>query len=262
MANHYQKLLMQVAELRRQLGSMVMMGSVHEVKGDRVRMNMGKDKDGKDVIGPWTHTGNQRGGAREGRFYKKGQNVTMLNPGGDPSQGILMPYGPNKDFKRPDHASSKGQDEETYQQEDFRKKRTKEGDDTWLEPPEKEDQQQQQGQDGGGGSQDGDWDQQKEQEKEGTTGGDKALMKRRMNKDSGHTMRVGKGDSAARAHVHKDGATVSYGKDNHAFVDKDLAMLSMPGGQVWVDKDGIWSSKPIQVKSPPKTKPGWDFDDK
>lgn len=260
MAGQYDKLLHKIANLERMMGNTVMMGTVAEVKGDKVKMNMGKGQDGKDVIGDWTHTGNHRGGAREGRFYKKGQNVTMLNPGGDPSQGILLPYGPNKDFKRPDHANSSGQDEESYQQEDFRKKRTKEGDDTWLEEPQQQQKGEGSGNGGGSGSGDG---QGQEQESQGSVGGDKAKMKRRMNKDSGHTLRVGNGDSAARSHVHKDGATLSYGKDNHMFVDKDMTMLSFGGGKaVWIDKDGIWSSHPIQQKSPPRAKPSFDQDDK
>lgn len=262
MAGQYDKLMRQIGELRRQLSNSTMNGTVHEVKGDRLRLNLGKDSKGQDVIGPWIHTGNHRGGAREARFYKKGQNVSLMAPGGDISQAMVVPYGPNKDFKRPDHAASTGQDEETYQQEDFRKKRTKEGDDSWLEPPEEKKEEEQGEQPDGGGTGAGSGSkiggQPHEKDKEGTTGGDKATMKRRMNKDSGHTLRVGKD---VRAHIHKDGATISH-KDNHVFVDKDTAMLSMAGGQVWVDKDGIWSSKPIQVKSPPKTKPGWDFDDK
>lgn len=256
MANNYQKMLRQIADVRRQMGNMFMSGTVTDVQGDRIRMSMGKGGDGQDVKGPWLDTSTHRGGAREQRFFKKGQNVTMMNPGGDPSQGIMIPYGPNKDFKRPDHAGSSGQDEETYQQGAYRNRRTGEGKDHWIE----DEQQQEQGQNF---NQNGDDNSRQEQNKEGSSGGEKAKVKSRMHKDSGLTHRVGSGSSAARSHVHKDGATLSYGKDNHMFVDKDMTMLSFGGGKaVWIDKDGIWSSHPIQQKSPPRAKPSFDPDDK
>ena len=41
---------------------------------------IGKDKDGKDILSPWLNTANMRGGAREQRFYKKGQNLSLFCP--------------------------------------------------------------------------------------------------------------------------------------------------------------------------------------
>lgn len=268
MPSHQNKLLRQIAELRRQQSNMIMHGTVADVKGDHIRMVLGKDKDGQDVLGPWTHTGNHRGGAREQKFFKKGQNVSMLNPGGDPSQGILMPYAPNKDFKRPDHASSSGQDEETYQQGEHRTKKTGTGHDQWLEDEEKDDKQGAGGGGEGGGEGGGneaasgaDNNTPDSSGKKGSEGGDKAKMKYRMNKESGITHRVAA--DGGRSHVHKDGAALSHGKENHVFADKDLVMLNFGGGNaVWADKDGVWSSKPIQQKDPPKKKPGFEQDNK
>jgi hypothetical protein len=126
------KLLQQVAELRRQMGQMIVHGPVSEVKGDKVRVKTGKDAQGQDVLSPWLDTNNHRGGATERRFFKVGQNVSIFSPGGDMTQGIITPYAPNKDHKAPDHANESGTDEETYQFEDLRVKKVKDGYDVWM----------------------------------------------------------------------------------------------------------------------------------
>jgi hypothetical protein len=220
MADDYQRVLAQIADLRRQMSQQTQHGTVHEVKGTKLRMNLGKDKNGEDILSPWLNTGNMRGGAREQRFYKKGQNLSIFAPGGDIAQGMLMPYAPNKNFKTPEHADSSGQDEESYQLEDMRSKQTKDGYDHWLQPDEddkKQDsgQQQQGGAGGGGGGQ---------QKKKGHVGGDKANLKARMNKDGGHTLRVGKDSRVAS---HKDGAKIRMGSD-WVVVSKGKIIFSQP----------------------------------
>jgi hypothetical protein len=218
MADDYQRLLAQIADLRRQMSQQTQKGTVHEVKGTKLRMVLGKDKDGKEILSPWLNTGNMRGGAREQRFYKKGQNLSIFAPGGDIAQGMLMPYAPNKDFKTPEHADGSGQDEESYQQDDYRGKQTKEGHDHWLQPEEEEKKEGQQsgGQGGGGGG--------KKEQKKGHVGGDKAVMKARMNKDGGHTLRVGKDSRVAS---HKDGAKIRMGSD-WVVVSKGKIIFSKP----------------------------------
>lgn len=133
MADDTQRIIRQIADVRRRLGNMFIMGTVHEVKGDRVRMNMGQGREGSDNIGSWIDTTNHRGGARERQFFKKGQNVLMFSPNGDPSQAVLSPFAPNKSFKPPDHANKSGQDEETYQQGDLRVRKKGKGYEIWLE---------------------------------------------------------------------------------------------------------------------------------
>jgi hypothetical protein len=214
MADDTQRLLAQVADLRRQMADQFQHGTVHEVKGTKLRMSLGKTKDGKDILSPWLNTTNMRGGAREQRFYKKGQNLSIIAPGGDLAQGMLAPFAPNKDFKTPEHADGSGQDEESYQQDDYRGKTTKEGHDHWLQEEEKEQQGQGGGQQGGGGK----------QQKKGHTGGDKAIMKARMNKDGGHTYRVGKDSRLA---AHKDGAKIRMGSD-WVVVTKGKIIFSQP----------------------------------
>jgi hypothetical protein len=219
MADDYQRLLAQIADLRRQMSQQTQKGTVHEVKGTKLRMVLGKDKDGKEILSPWLNTGNMRGGAREQRFYKKGQNLSIFSPGGDISQGMLMPYAPNEKFKTPEHADGSGQDEESYQQDDYRGKQTKEGHDHWLQPEEEEKKEGQQsgGQGGGGGGG-------KKEQKKGHVGGDKAVMKARMNKDGGHTLRVGKDSRVAS---HKDGAKIRMGSD-WVVVSKGKIIFSKP----------------------------------
>ena len=137
----------------------------------------------------------------------------------DVAQGIIQPYAPNTDFKTPEHADGSGQDEESYQLEDMRAKQTKEGTDTWLQPDEEKKEGQQSSQQGGSGGQGG-----QKQQKKGHVGGDKAVMKVRMNKDTGHTMRVGKDSRLA---AHKDGAKIRMGSD-WVVVSKGKIIFSKP----------------------------------
>lgn len=220
MSDDYQRLMQQISDLRRQMSNMFQMGTVHEVKDNKLRMVIGKDSDGKDVLSPWLNTSNHRGGAREQRFYKKGQTLSLLCPGGDVSQGMITPYAPNKNFKPPEHSDDSGQDEESYQLDDMRSKNTKEGFDHWLQPEEKKQQQGQQksgGQGGGGGGG-------KKEQRKGHTGGDKAVMKTRMNKDGGFTARVGKDSRVA---AHKEGAKIRMSSD-WVVVKKGKIIFSRP----------------------------------
>jgi hypothetical protein len=133
-----QRLIHTVAELGRRVGNKVWHGTVEEVKKDRIRMNMGDGREGGEKqIGPWLDTGNHRGGSRERLYYKKGQNVTMFSPTGDPAQAMMMPFAPNKDFGPPDHAGSSGQGEDVYQQDDLRVRKKGDGYEIWLEPASK-----------------------------------------------------------------------------------------------------------------------------
>jgi hypothetical protein len=216
MSEDYQRLIRQVSEMKRQMTNMFQTGTVHEVKKDKLRMVIGKDEDGKEILSPWLNTSNHRGGATEARFYKKGQTLSMLCPGGDIRQGLITPFAPNKDFKRPEHADDSGQDEESYQQEDYRGKVTKEGHDHWLQPDDSKNESSGGQSGGGGGGQ--------QQKKEGHTGGDKAVMKSRMNKDGGITHRVGKD---VRVAAHKEGAKLRAGSD-WVVVKKGKIIFSQP----------------------------------
>jgi hypothetical protein len=199
------------------MSNMFQVGTVKEVKGDKLRMVIGKDKEGKEVLSPWLNTSNHRGGATEAKFYKKGQTLQLICPGGDVRQGSISPYAPNKNFKRPEHADSSGQDEESYQLEDYRAKQTKEGHDMWLQEDDSKKEQSSSSQ--GGGSSGGG-----QQKKKGHTGGDKAKLKTRLHKDGGITHRIGK---EVRVAAHKEGSKLRAGSD-WVVVQKGKIIFSQP----------------------------------
>jgi len=243
MSSEYEKLFGEISNLRRMVANMIMPATVHEVKGDRMRMSMGKDSDGKDNLGPWLDTGgDMRGGGRERKFYKKGQNLMMISPNGDPAQAFVVPYAPNKNHKPPDHANKSGQDEETYQLDDLRVKKTKSGYAIWLQEGKKDDQQGgQQGeqgqQSGSGGGGSGDSKQQRKvyehepQEAE-------ARIALRLDNDGGITARIGKDK---RFMVNKDGVKMKAGNDYAVVKDGQLICSKewQVGGDPISDDDKI-----------------------
>jgi hypothetical protein len=116
MANELGRLIQDVAEMQRRTAGGVHQGSVDEVKGDKLRVAWGKDPDGKPVLSPWLDTSNHRGGARERRFYKKGQNVTIDTVNGEMNESATVSAdAPNEKLKAPDHAEDEGEETETYQ---------------------------------------------------------------------------------------------------------------------------------------------------
>lgn len=214
MPDQYQRIVRSINKLTNYVGQIVHMGTVYEVGqgGDRIRMVIGKDQDGKDVLGPWLPTGNTMyGGARERRFFKKGQNILMLRVNGDAFQGITLPYSRNKDYDAPDHANETGQDEETYQLEDLRVRKTKDCYEIWLEPPKKKKQQQQQSTSGTSTGAD-----EKEEPHKQKLG--QAKMKLKIHNNGGITGRVGKNRFAA----HSKGAKIKAGSDFAAVVNGKL----------------------------------------
>jgi hypothetical protein len=209
MSDDYDLVIGQIADLRRQMAETFQTGTVKEVKGNKMRMVLGKDEDGEEILSPWLNTNNHRGGATEARYYKKGQTLSLIAPNGDVGQGMISPYAPNKDFPRPEHANESSEGEESYQLEDYRGKQTKEGYDNWLQEDDSKKQ-------GGGGGQ--------KKDSKGHTGGDKATIKARMNKDGGHTLRVGKD---VRLAANKEGAKLRAGSD-FVVVKKGKIIFSQP----------------------------------
>jgi hypothetical protein len=219
MSEDYNRVLQELSDLKRRIADMHQNGTVHEVKGTKVRMSLGKTKDGEDILTPWLNTANHRGGATEQRFYKKGQNLSVICPGGDITQGMIVPYAPNKTFKTPEHADGSGEGEESYQLETYRAKQTKDGHDQWLQDEDKDKPKE-----GGGGS--------GQQQKKGHTGSDKAKLKTRLNKDGGITHRVGKDSRVA---AHKDGVKLRMGGD----------FVVVKQGQIIFSKPPILGRDPI-----------------
>ena len=213
MAEDYQRLMQELSTLKRKMAQTHQVGTVHEVKGTKLRMVVGKDAKGKEVLSPWLNTANHRGGATEQRFYKKGQTLTVICPNGDITQGMITPFAPNKTFTSPEQADGSGQDEESYQLENYRQKQTKDGVDMWLQDAEK--QQQQSGGQGGG----------QKQQKKGHTGGSKAKVKTRLNGSGGITHRVG---TDGRVAAHKMGAKIRNQKDWVVVANGKIIMSQPP----------------------------------
>src|SRR5919197_176053 len=115
MASHFQELLFAIAVMQRRVGNSLRMGTVHEVKGDKIRVNWGNSPEGEPVLSPWISTHGHNGGARERRFFNKGQNVMLGAVDGDFAKAFIVSHGPNKNHKAPDHANKSGLDEETLQ---------------------------------------------------------------------------------------------------------------------------------------------------
>jgi hypothetical protein len=234
MSDDYQRVLAQLTDLHRRIGNMVRPVTVEEAKDGRVRPNFGKDSEGKDQLGPWLHTGNHRGGSREGREYKKGQNLMMISPSGDPAQATLVPYAKNNDFQQPDHASEDGKDEETYQKDDLRVKKTKNGYAIWLQEPAQKDDK------GGEDSSKSDGDNRVGDTSGGAQTGDKMTGQKkreaqkpdgrvviRLHNDGGVEARVKDGNTISRYVVSKEGVKMKIG-EHFAVITKDSHIVSRP----------------------------------
>lgn len=259
-----EKMMQEIASLRRQVGGMFRQATVHEVKGDKMRMVIGKGKDGKEVLGPWLDTVNHRGGATERKFYKKGQNLTLMCPNGDLAQAIVTPFAPNKDFKPPKHANESGQDEETYEQENLRVRKTKKGYAIWLEDDEQEQEEQEgaEGSAGGGGD-----------EKEGVPEKHKPKKPKpiaiiNLAKDGGFTAKVGKDSDAMRVAVTKDGAKLKAGesyvsatKDSVSLKSKKVLIQADDKLSLKSDGEFIVNGKSVFVRSEavPLVEPPWQI---
>jgi hypothetical protein len=243
--NQWQHVLFELAEQRRQNAISDRVGYVHEVNKDKVRVVMGIRPDGSPWLSPWLHTTNMRGGARERRLFAKGQNVRLSAPGGDFRQATLTHWAESKDYPAPDHADSYPNGE-TFQMGKLRVAK--------VAPS----------QSGGGGQQSGKlgassddhsydiWidndagtkpNHQDQSGKAQSGGGSQTttsmpqskapdpVMKLRVNEKGYITGRVG---TTARFAAHKDGVKIKHS-----------------GHTIFVDKDGCWTTTPIDIKQDP-----------
>ena len=192
MPDDLQRIIFEIADLKRRVGQMMRVGSIHEVKAEggeqKVRVNIGKDAKGEPVLSPWLHSGDHRGAAREEFKYKKGQNVMVVSPDGDFRQANVVPWAEatqsqDGDFKRPDHASD---DAETYQFDELRVTKKADGYDVALGK------------------------------------GDDA-MKVRLKKDGSVTGRV---DKDIRFAAHKDGAKIKATKHHYFVATREKLIMS------------------------------------
>lgn len=88
------ELVARVAELERRVAQMMRHGTVEDVDPakHRVRIRMGEDhRTGKPYVGPWVPYAQIAGGLKVHAPPTAGQQMTMLNPTGDPKQGVAIP---------------------------------------------------------------------------------------------------------------------------------------------------------------------------
>jgi hypothetical protein len=206
-------------------------GRVHEVKGDKVRVVLGGTPE-KPMLSPWLHTTLMRGGARERRFFRKGQTVRLSCPGGDLRQATVTHYAESDHYPAPDHADDAGEESETYQQGRTRQTVTDDTHETWLAEEESQ-QPNVQGQGVRKGLQGEQQQQGQQQQKKGP--GSPASI-RRQNKDGGITDRVG---TEVRAAVHSKGSKLK-SKKNWFITDKeDDRIKARSERDPWINKPWV-----------------------
>jgi phage baseplate assembly protein gpV len=87
------ELASRVAELERRFSGIMRHGTVEEVDPGKqiVRMNFGKDVDGKPFLSPWVPYAQIAGALKVHTPPSKGQQFTMLSPTGDWQQAVALP---------------------------------------------------------------------------------------------------------------------------------------------------------------------------
>lgn len=87
------ELASRVAELERRFSGTMRHGTVEEVDAATqiVRMNFGKDVDGKPFLSPWIPYAQIAGALKVHTPPSKGQQFTMLSPTGDWQQAVALP---------------------------------------------------------------------------------------------------------------------------------------------------------------------------
>jgi hypothetical protein len=206
----FQQLLLDLRERLRRESYGDRVGRIHEVRGDKVRVVMGGTPD-KPMLSPWLHTTNMRGGARERRFFRKGQTVRLSCPGGDLRQATVTHYAESDYYPAPDHADDAGEEAETYQQGATRVTKTEDTYEMWLA-----EQSSQQPNVSGTGIVKGVGQQQAGGQQQQKSPGSPASILR-QNKDGGITGRVAKNDS--RFAAHEKGAKIKAKPENWVVAD-------------------------------------------
>jgi phage baseplate assembly protein V len=101
------ELAARIAELERRFSGVMRHGTVEEVDAgrQRVRLNFGKDVEGKPFLSPWVPYAQISGALKVHTPPSKGQQFTALSPNGDWQQAVALPMTWSDQNKSP---SSKG----------------------------------------------------------------------------------------------------------------------------------------------------------
>lgn len=94
MAEELARVRRRLAEVERRQENTMRHGAVEEVDTEKqmVRLKIGKGPDGKDQLSPWVPYAQQAGALKIHTPPSKGQNMTVLAPGGDLEQSVAMPF--------------------------------------------------------------------------------------------------------------------------------------------------------------------------
>jgi phage baseplate assembly protein V len=100
------ELASRVAELERRFSGVMRHGTVEEVDAarQRVRLNFGKDVDGKPFLSPWVPYAQIAGALKVHTPPSKGQQFTLLSPAGDWQQAVAVPMTWSDQNKSPSHS--------------------------------------------------------------------------------------------------------------------------------------------------------------
>lgn len=87
------ELAARIAELERRFAGLMRHGTVEEIDHTRhrMRLNFGKDIDGKPFLSPWVPYAQVAGALKVHTPPSKGQQFTALSPNGDWQQAIALP---------------------------------------------------------------------------------------------------------------------------------------------------------------------------
>lgn len=96
------EVMARIARLEQRVANMALHGPVTDIdpKKQLARVRIG-GTDEAPWKSPWIPYGQFAGGLKVHTPPTVGQNMTLLNPTGDPSQGVLLPFTWNNAFKSP-----------------------------------------------------------------------------------------------------------------------------------------------------------------
>jgi hypothetical protein len=226
--NSLQNIIFQVAEHRRMTAHSDRVGTVHEIQGSKMRVNIGNKGDGTPWLSPWLHTSNHRGGSKDHQQYAVGQTVKLSGAGGDYRQASVAPHAKSDAFPAPaqmptqpagDYVQTGGNSYETKTMQGSTNSWVSNENITQPPPQPASGQPETSGDSSSSGS--------SQQQQKPTP-----KMIHRIDPTGGQTMRYGNDDNSPRVGITKDGAKLRAGT-----------------GAYWVDKNGQpWVTAPPKIK--------------
>jgi len=90
----FRRIFERLQEIERRAAAGQWTGKVKEVDADKhlIRVTLGKDEDGKEVLSPWLPINQPAGALKLHSMPSVGQTVAIRTEGGDIEQGVAAPY--------------------------------------------------------------------------------------------------------------------------------------------------------------------------